>query len=163
VSRMGERARLLESQARCVQRRRATTSRLFPDSTQNIVLGPQDTPTSLSLSLTLPYSPTLYILLIILLISNNAFCRGFIKSGPCTLIQFQSHLSLIRGPTGTDTDTRTFLSLFYSTLTVSDAGHLFIHYVCYRRRYVPLYIHTHTTEILTKIVQCTRRLPLLVT
>ena len=31
----------------------------------------------------------------------NAFRRRFSKSGPCTLTQFQWHLSLIRGPTGT--------------------------------------------------------------
>ena len=96
MSRMGERARLLESQARCVQRRRATTSRPFPDThnTKHRIRTPRYPDTSLSLSspiLTHPLYPSQ--------IPVNAFCQGFIHSGTCTLIQFQCHLSVFH-PSG---------------------------------------------------------------
>ena len=77
MSRMGERARLLESQARCgVQRRRATTSPTTLDTTKYRIRTPRYP--SLSLS-TLPSSKTPYHSHNPSQIPMNAFRRNLIK------------------------------------------------------------------------------------
>lgn len=164
---MGERARLLESQAGCVQRRRATTSRPFPDSARNIVLGPQDTPPSPS---PLSHPQT----------SSISFLQFFSDSHERLLLVFHQMWSVHSDPVSSAIHHSSGV-LLTPTLTLAPALLSQIVYIlqyiiclgCWSSllplRLLPSQIDIRTPEYgmavsaVTEILQCTRRLPMLVT
>jgi hypothetical protein len=74
----------------------------------------------------------------------NASLRGFIKSGPYTLIQFQWNLLLIRGPTGTGTGTGTAPALLSQQYTVCLGCQPFVLQLRFPPSQIGSTVHTYT-------------------